>query len=214
VTARPAGGPDADTRTRILRAAAALFRVRGFEGTSMKQIAAISGIQKSSLYHHFAGKQELLFEILSHTVDLAIGRLQEIVVSDRPAAVRLRLAVRNHVISLVNDLDNVACFVEEGRALADPFRTSYIAKRDDYEGCFRQIIADGIRRGEFRSVDVRLAGFAVLGMCNWVVHWYRPDGPNTADEIAAHLGDAAVFGLLARAVPEPAATRPGGAEGS
>lgn len=213
---RPRGaiGPNGDTRTRILRAAAALFHAYGFEGTSMKQIAAASGIQKSSLYHHFPGKQELLFEILSHTVDLAIGRLQEIVTSDRPAAERLRLAVRNHVINLVNDLDNVACFVEEGKALAPEFRAAYIAKRDTYEHCFRQIIADGIARGEFRSVDVRLAGFAVLGMCNWVVRWYHPDGPNSPDEVATHLGDVAVLGLLPTGAPERTAGHVVAVEGS
>lgn len=188
---------EGDTRGRILRAAAALFHAYGFERTSMKQIAAASGIQKSSLYHHFAGKQEMLFEILSHTVDAAIGRLANLAASDRPAADRLALAVRNHVSNLVTDLDNVACFVEEGKALAPEFRSVYIAKRDAYESCFRQIIADGIARGEFRPVDVRLAGFAVLGMCNWVVRWYHPDGPNTPDEVATHLGDAAVRGLLA-----------------
>lgn len=192
---------DVDTRTRILRAAAALFHAYGFERTSMKQIAAAAGIGKSSLYHHFSGKQKLLFEILSHTVDAAIGRLQDLVQSDRPAAARLALAVRNHVSNLVNDLHNVACFVEEGKALAPEFRSAYVAKRDAYESCFRQIIGDGIARGEFRPVDVRLAGFAVLGMCNWVVRWYQPGGPNTADEIATHLGDAAVRGLLA---PHPA----------
>lgn len=218
-----AGVPDSDTRTRIpqeagtkariLRAAAGLFHAWGFERTSMKQIAAASGIQKSSLYHHFPGKQELLFEILSHTVDLAIGRLQDIVTSDRSAAERLRLAVRNHVINLVDDLDNVACFVEEGKALVPPFRAAYIARRDAYEHCFRRIIADGIAGGEFRPVDVRLAGFAVLGMCNWVVRWYRPHGPNSPDDVATHLGDVAVLGLLTHA-PEPALTHAVGVKGS
>ena len=198
---------DAGTRTRILRAAAALFHDRGFERSSMKQIAAVAGIQKSSLYHHFPGKQELLFEILSHTVDLATGRLQAIVTSDRPAAERLAMAVRNHVINLVNDLDNVACFVEEGKALAAPYRAAYIAKRDAYERGFRQIVADGMARGEFRRLDVRLAGFAVLGMCNWMVRWYHPGGGMPAEEIASMLGALAVRSLAARA-PEDAA-RPG-----
>lgn len=186
---------DVGTRARILRAAAMLFHARGYEGTSMKAIADVVGIQKSSLYHHFSSKDELLFEILQHTVDLATGGLQEIARSSRPAAERLRLAVRHHVINLVEDLDNVACFVEEGKALGPVHREVYIAKRDAYERCFRQIIEDGIARGEFRRADVRLAGFAVLGMCNWLVRWFHPDGPNTPEEIAAHLGDLAVAAL-------------------
>lgn len=208
MTARAVSSPNGDTRTRILTAAAALFHARGFEGTSMKQIAAAAGIQKSSLYHHFPGKQELLFYILAHTVDLAIVGLQEIARSNRSAAERLRLAVRHHVINLVNDLDNVACFVEEGKALAPQHRETYVAKRDAYERCFRQIIEDGIRSGEFRRTDVRLAGFAVLGMCNWMVRWYHPDGPNTPEEVAGHLGDLAAAALVAhRPADIPAAAR-------
>src|SRR5574340_331795 len=148
---------DAGTRARILRAAAMLFHARGVEGTSMKAIAEAVGIQKSSLYHHVRSKDELLFEILQHTVDVATGGLQEIAQSRRPAAERLRLAVRHHVINLVEDLDNVACFVEESKALGPTHREAYIAKRDAYEQYFREIIEDGIARGEFRRTDVRLA---------------------------------------------------------
>ncbi len=191
---------DAGTRVRILRAAAALFHAHGFEGTSMKQIAAVAGIQKSSVYHHFPSKQDLLFDILSHTVDEAMGGLQEIARSDRPARERIRLAVRHHIVNLVNDLDNVACFVEEGKALAPEHHAAHVAKRDAYERCFRQIIEDGVAWGEFRPVDVRLAGFAILGMCNWMVRWYHPGGPNTPDEVATHLGDFAVAALT---VPRP-----------
>lgn len=201
---------EAGTRTRILRAAAALFHARGFEGTSMHQIAAEVGIQKSSLYHHFRSKDELLFDILRHTLDLALGGLQAIVGADLPAAQRLRLAVRHHVINLVEDLDNVACFIEEGKALGPRHRDAYIARRDAYERCFRQIIEDGIARGEFRPLEVRLAGFAILGMCNWMVRWFRPGGPNTPEEVARHFGDLAVAALSAqrpRAVPrQPAGT--------
>ncbi len=199
---------DAGTRARILRAAAALFHAHGFEGTSMQQIAAAAGIRKSTVYHHFSSKQDLLFDILSHTVDIAMDGLLAIVRSDRPPGERMRLAVRHHVVNLVNDLDNVACFVEEGKALAPEHRAAHVAKRDAYERCFREIIEDGVARGAFRPLDVRLTGFAILGMCNWMVRWYHPGGPATAEEIAALLGDLAVTALAAGAAElrsEPAA---------
>jgi hypothetical protein len=95
----------------------------------------------------------------------------------------------------VEDLDNVACFVEEGKALEPPYREEYLRKRDAYEGEFRRILEEGIVSGEFRKTDVRLAGFAVLGMCNWVVRWYRPEGPHSPEEIASNLTEVAVLGL-------------------
>ena len=199
------------TRSRILRAAALLFHTQGFERTSMQAVAAAVGIQKSSLYHHFRSKDEILFEILRHTVDAASGGLEAIAAAPRPAADRLRMAVRHHVTNLVADLDNVACFVEEGKALPASYRESYVVKRDRYEQFFRMIIADGIRAGEFAPTDVRLAGFAVLGMCNWMVRWYHPDGSNTPDEIAVALGEYAVGALRGGVIaPVPAAARAAG----
>lgn len=184
------------TRDRILRSAAALFRQRGFNGASMQDLAEVVGITKSSLYHHFPSKQALLSEILANTVDRVTPALEAIAESDLPASERLRQAVGGHVIELIRDRDNVACFIEEGRFLAPDYMQAYIAKRDRYESYFRQIVEDGIVSGEFRTTDVRLASLAILGMCNWVARWYRPDGDHSPDEIATSFGSMAARGLM------------------
>src|SRR3990172_1688035 len=162
------------TRKRILEAAAGLFRREGFNGASMQDLAAIVGITKSTVYHHFPSKQALLSEILEHTVDRVTPALEAIAEADLPAAARLRQAVARHIVELIRDQDNVACFIEEGRFLAPEYRQSHIAKPDRYEQHFRRIVADGIRAGEFRQMDVRLASLAVLGLCNSVAPWYPP----------------------------------------
>ncbi len=191
--------PDEGMRSRILRAAAALFHEQGFERTSMQEIARAVGLTKGSLYHHIRGKQALLYEILQHTLDRSLPNLERIAAAPLPAAERLRQAVRLHVLTLVHDRDNVACFIEEGRSLAAEHRDTHVANRDRYEGMFRRIIDDGIRAGEFAPTDVRLAGFAVLGMVNWMVRWYRPDGRQSAEEIADRLGDYAAGAVQQRA---------------
>lgn len=182
-------------RARILRAAAALFHRQGFDRTTMQEIAREVGLTKGSLYHHIRGKQALLYEILQHTLDRSMPELERIAAAPLSARDRLRQAVRLHILTLVSDRDNVACFIEEGRALAPQYREVYMAARDRYEGLFRQIIDDGIESGEFAATDVRLAGLAVLGMVNWMVRWYRPDGHLSAEEIADRFGDYAVGAL-------------------
>src|SRR3990170_6707274 len=185
------------TRNRILEAAAGLFRREGFNGASMQDLAAVVGITKSTVYHHFPSKQALLSEILEHTVDRVTPALEAIAEADLPAAARLRQAVARHIVELIRDQDNVACFIEEGRFLAPEHRQSHIAKRDRYEQHFRRIVADGIRAGEFQQLDVRLASQAVLGMCNSMAAWYRPDGGFEPDEIAEQFGELAVRALSA-----------------
>lgn len=189
------------TRERILRETAALFRQQGFNGTSMRDVARAVGVTKSSLYHHFPSKQALLSNVLELTVARGTPRLGAIAEADLPAAERLRRAVAEHLAELIRDQDAVACFVEEGRFLSADYRPAHLVKRDRYESHFRRIIEDGIESGEFRSVDVRLAGLAVLGMCNSVATWYRPEGTLGSDEIATEYAELAARALAAG--PEP-----------
>lgn len=189
------------TSQRILGVAARLFRRRGFAGTGMRDIATGVGLAKSSLYNHFSSKQAILFAIVQTTVERSTPPLQRIAEAKLPAAERLRQAVAAHVAELIRDLDNVGCFVEEGRFLEPAYLKSHLASRDAYEHYFRQILADGVEAGEFRPVDVRLTSLAVLGMCNWVARWYRPAGGLDASRIGTEFGELAVRSVAAGCTP-------------
>jgi TetR/AcrR family transcriptional regulator, cholesterol catabolism regulator len=184
------------TREQLKCAAARLFRKQGFHGTSVAEIATAAWITKSSLYHHFPSKQALLAEILTDTASRVTPAVESIASADLPAAERLRAAARSHVVELIHDQDKVACFVEEGRFLEAEYRDAFVAARDRYERSFRRIFEDGIRRGEFRPMSVSLASLAVLGMCNSVVHWYKPGGHLDVDMVAEQFADLAVRSIL------------------
>ena len=184
-----------DTSERIRRAAASLFRTRGFNGTSMHDLAAAVGITKSSVYHHFPSKQALLAEIIELTIGRVLPQVQEVAESAGPASERLHRALVLHTTAALRDGDSVACFTEEGRYLSPEFMTAHVAKRDRYERFFRRILEDGITRGEFLPQDPRLSAMALLGMCNAAVRWYRPDGDHSPEAIAAHFADLAVRGV-------------------
>ncbi len=182
------------TRERIRLEAAALFGEKGFNGTSMAELASEVGITKSSLYHHFPSKQALLSEIIELTVNRVTPLVQEVAESDLPIRERLGRAVILHTVEAIRDRDAVACFIEEGRYLEPEFMTAHVANRDRYELTFRRLFEEGIRSGDFVDQDVGLAVKAVLGMCNSVVRWYRPDGGHTPEEIASEFADFAVRG--------------------
>ncbi len=182
------------TRERIRREAAALFGEKGFNGASMSELAGEVGITKSSLYHHFPSKQALLSEIIELTVNRVTPLVQEVAESDLPIRERLSRAVILHTVEAIRDRDAVACFIEEGRYLEPEFMTAHLANRDRYELTFRRMFEEGIRSGDFVDQDVGLAVKAVLGMCNSVVRWYRPDGGHTPEEIASEFADFAVRG--------------------
>lgn len=185
------------TKERIRLEAAALFREKGFNGTSMAELAAEVGISKSSLYHHFPSKQALLSEIIELTVNRVTPLVQEVAESNLPVRERLGRAVALHTVEAIRDQDAIACFVEEGRYLAPDFMAAHLVKRDRYELIFRRMFEDGIASGEFVAQDVSLAVKAILGMCNSAVRWYRPGGGHTPEEIASEFAHFAVRGAAA-----------------
>jgi len=197
---RPGDDLELGTRERILRAAASQFRQHGYNGTSMADLAREVGVTKSSLYHHFPSKQALLSEILEFTVERVTPHLEAVVDADLPASDRLREAVKLHVLAAIEDQDNVACFLEEARFLAPVHLEAQIPKRDHYEGCFRRILQAGVDRGEMVIEDVALVSLAILGMCNAVVKWFRPDGERDPEDIASSFAEMAVHMTV---VPSP-----------
>jgi AcrR family transcriptional regulator len=173
-----------DTRDRILVEAASLFSARGFNGTSMSDLAAAVGITKSSLYHHFPSKQALLSEIIELTVNRVTPLVREVADLDLPAGERLRRAVRLHTVEAIRDH-------------SPDFMATHLTNRNAYEQLFRGMLHDGIDSGEFIERDVGIAAKAVLGMCNSVVRWFNPGGDHTPEEIADEFSRIAVQGMTA-----------------
>ncbi len=183
------------TEERIRREAAALFRVKGFNGTSMAQLAAEVGVTKSSLYHHFPSKQALLSEIIELTVNRVTPLVRRIAESDLPITDRLSRAVALHTEEAIRDQDAVACFIEEGRYLSPEFMAVHVANRDRYQAIFRRMLEEGIESGDFADQDPGLSVMAIMGLCNSVVRWYRPGGVRAPEEIAAEFARFAVRGV-------------------
>ena len=86
----------------------------------------------------------------------------------------------------------------EFTTLSPPLLRKIVAKRDRYEAGVREILADGMARGEFAPGDARLRAFAILGAINWIARWFSPGGPASADEIADTFSGIFLDGLRAR----------------
>ncbi len=181
-------------RAEILHSALRAFRARGYHATTLEDIANQLGIRSAALYHYFPDKESILYAC--HREGLA--EVERILAEAREryttAPERLAHAIREHVRVMADTLEGSALALEVG-ALTPRRRAEVIAERDRYERGLRDIVAEGVRRGEFRPLDPKLAAFALLGAINWVARWYRPDGPVRAPELGAHFADHLVNGL-------------------
>jgi AcrR family transcriptional regulator len=190
-------------RDAILRAAARLFRERGFSDTGMREIAEAADLSAANLYHYFDGKPDLLF----YCQDRALDRMLDAVASARRRSSspteRLRLVLTAHVNTLLDDIEGATAHLQI-ESLPPALRTAIVKKRDRYEQALRRVIAEGVRSGELVDMNPAIVARAMLVAMNWTVTWFRPDGADTAATVGEVISRFLVRGIASRT---PAARR-------
>src|SRR3974377_597444 len=172
-------------REELTRAAARLFAERGYQGTSLADLADALGLQKASLYHHIATKEDLLWEV-AHEGAAAFHAAPDAVPAEAPASERIRLALRAHLRVVAEQLDVATVFVREWRYLEGERREQFVAERPRYEYRFRAPFREGRELGELRTdLDDATAALLALSAANWAFTWLRA-GAKT-DELADRL---------------------------
>jgi AcrR family transcriptional regulator len=185
-------------RAEMVRAAARLFSERGYHGTSMQHLADALGLQRGSLYAHIGSKQELLFDVVEEGANQFLERGRLALDMNALSGPRLRRLLVGHVETAIEHLDAATVFLNEWRYLPPDLRELIQQKRDSYEDMVREIIGDGVARGEFREdVNVRFAARLVLSAGNWTYAWYRPGGELGPKEIGERFADLLIKGLEA-----------------
>jgi len=183
-------------RLEILRAAGREFRARGFAETGMRDVAQAAALSPANLYNYFRGKHDLLFFCQNNALDRLLAALEEARRKRTSAAAKLRLVICSHLRCLLDEVEGSAAHLVTTE-LPSAQQRYLLAKRDRYEKGVRNLIANGVRTGEFLSADPALATRALLGALNWSVRWFSPEGPMTADQIAGGFADYLIRGLLA-----------------
>ena len=181
-------------RAEILQAALGAFRERGYHATTLDDIAIRLGLRKTALYHYFPDKEAILYachlESLSQLEQLAAEARTRFA---RPAE-QLAFVIREHVRVMTDTLQG-SPLAFEVTALSPDHQRDIIRGRDGYERVLRDIIVQGIRAGEFRATDPKLAAFAILGAINWIARWYQPGGPLQAQELGEKFAEQLLGGL-------------------
>jgi AcrR family transcriptional regulator len=180
----------------MVSAAARLFSERGYHGTSMQDVAGALGLLRGSLYAHIGSKEELLYDVVERGAERFLERGARALRLDAPAPERLRSFLVGHVETAIEQLEAGTVFLNEWRYLSEEPRADIMGKRDRYEDMVRTILADGIRRGEFRAdIDIPLAARLVLSAGNWIYAWYRESGELAPRQVGAGFADMLVRGL-------------------
>ncbi|NUP53156.1 MAG: TetR/AcrR family transcriptional regulator [Catenulispora sp.] len=186
------------TPDSLLEVAVAVFNERGYDGTSMEDLARAAGITKSSIYHHVKGKEELLERGVNRALDALNGSLDEMeALPDAGELDRVEQAVFRAVQILVEELPYVTLLLRvRGNTEAERAAQDRRREIDRRLAGFVERAADA---GALRAdVDPHLASRLVFGMVNSVAEWYRPQRDLAADDVAAAVTRLVFDGLRRR----------------
>ena len=186
------------SKEQILEAAAQIFSQKGYHATSMRDIADAVELKKASLYHHIDNKQDILLILLNRALDLVIQQVSEAIEGQAAAPEKFRLAMRTYIGTLASDRDLAAVLLLEYRSLDPDQYTAHITRRDRFEKIWRDLIEQGLDEGFIDCPDSAQAARALLGVMNWTIMWYHPQGALSPTEIADQYADLLLNGLLIR----------------
>jgi AcrR family transcriptional regulator len=192
-----------DSRQEILRTAARLFQQRGYDATSMNDVAAALKLSKGGLYHHFQSKDEILYEIMNHAMEITQERVLAPVRSITDPEDRLRALIRLHIEVVLSPRDReITVMLHENHPLPPALRKRINTRKKEYIHFVESLIAEVQTKAQRSrsakcAVSPRAAAFALLGMINWIYQWYKPEGDLQTNTLVPQFTDLVFGGILA-----------------
>jgi AcrR family transcriptional regulator len=177
---------------QVLESATRLFTEKGYEAASVRDLAAELEIRPSSLYHHFPGKQHILFAICMRMQTDFNAQVMPQLVANRPPEEAIASAVRQHVLFGHRRKGEVVVNIRERRSLPADQLAQVNGLRREYRNTMARVIDAGCAQGVFRVEDSKLAAMAIVDMINGLPHWYKPRDEQDLERVADLYARAAL----------------------
>ena len=173
-----------DRRGRLIRESARLFRERGYEGTSVRDIAAATGLQSGSWVYHFKTKQDILAAVMEEGLRHSLVRIEAIGAKPLAPRERFRALVRAHLDTILGPgQDFIPVLLYDWRSLEADARPRVVALQKRYEAVWDRAIAELRESGDW-AAPTRIDRLLMFGALNWIAHWYHRDGKLDVAELA------------------------------
>lgn len=175
---------DNNRRADLLRVAARLFRERGFDGTTIRDIADAVGMRSGSPFYHFKSKQEILAAVMEEGLVAGLPTAEAIVAGALAPREKFRALVRAHLETvLAEGHDFIPVLLYDWRCLTPTLQQRVLVLRDRYDQLWQDLVAELYRAGELAS-DGKVARLLLMGAINYSVLWYREGQGSDLDQIA------------------------------
>jgi AcrR family transcriptional regulator len=206
-TVAQAGSSEGDRAREVQLAAAELFFAKGYESTTVREIASAMGIKSASIYYHWENKEEILFDVIRSTMEQLSAGARKAVEEESEPDRKLAGLVVHHVIIHALRPKETTLGETELRSLKGPRLEQALQMRDDYENLVLGVLEEGARAGAFNVLDLKLSAYAIISQCTNVGIWYRDGARLDLDEIAAIYANLALRLVGSAPIADPAIAR-------
>ncbi|MFP7298137.1 TetR/AcrR family transcriptional regulator [Neobacillus niacini] len=174
----------AKKKQEILRSAAAVLVEKGYQGTTMEEIAAKLLMTKGSMYYYFKNKDDLLYQCHLMIMEICLDGIDKVISSDLSPVEKLKSAINEHILLATREKSMFMALSKPNHNFSDEQLKEVLEHRKSYSHYFDRIIHEGIDKKVFNAVDVRMVRLIILGALNWIQEWYDQNGPQSAEEIS------------------------------
>ena len=186
-------------RENILRGAAGLFASKGFEGTSVRDIAERAGLSVPGMFHYFSSKELILYEIVTSFMDDAYKKIIEIYNADLHPTEKLSEICKFYVEQYAGHKEQLTVLISERDSLIPEHRKICIAKERQYVNALKNLFKDLADRGLLKPINHSILAFIFFGMVHWTYRWYHPQkkGGVSPNQLGKIFSEVFLEGILA-----------------
>lgn len=189
--------PREERWAEILDVAAQVFSEKGYDATSLQEIASRTGILKGSIYYYINTKADLLAHLLRQAHETGLRNIEPIANGPGNAAERLAGMIRAHAEYVCTDRSRTAVFVHERKRLTSEQRKEFLGDEHVYRHLFQQVIEEGQREKLINpEIDPKLTALCLLGSLNSLYQWFRPNGEFSVTMISNHFVTSTLHGIV------------------
>ena len=171
-------------RGKLLTEAAHLFRIKGYDRTTVRDLAAALGIQSGSLFHHYKSKEEILKAVMRETIIINTSRLRVAKSQSESHSQELYCLILEELASIQGERsDALTVLVHEWRTLSDDVRSELMVLRNQYEAVWQETLVPLHKAGKLAD-DPLIIRRLLIGALAWTTNWFRAEGNLTLDELA------------------------------
>lgn len=185
-----------DKRAFIIKVATDLFATKGFEATSVRKIAADSGLSVPGMFHYFSTKEEILYEIMFNFIEDGYTKVTEIINSEVDPAKKLELLCDYYVQKYTTRQDELVILSFEGKSLTPEHQKQFVKKQRNVVKAIGKFFNELIRQNKVKSINPTVLTFLFYGMVHWTSTWYNKKGEVSPEKLGKIVREVFLHGIL------------------